>query len=284
MTAPLRFLFVTLLATAAYQPATGQQHLTAVSFNIRYDNPADGAQAWPHRLPVVLRFLTREQPDLLGLQEVLHHQYMQLDSALPGYTSVAAGRTDGKIAGEMNPVFFRKDRFQLLQSNTFWLSETPGIAGSRAWGAGLPRIVTWVELLDRQRQRRLFFFNTHFAHDSEAARTRSAALLRRMVDSIAAGAPFFLTGDFNMPPTAEGYALLTQSPRLLHDSYVIAETPPQGPTDTFNGFSGQPHPGRIDYIFVSNGLRVLQHRTVYRKENGLFISDHWPVVAGVLVP
>jgi endonuclease/exonuclease/phosphatase family metal-dependent hydrolase len=194
------------------------------------------------------------------------------------------GRGDGAKAGEMNSVFFRKDRFDMVRTKTFWLSETPEVPGSMAWGAGLPRIVTWVELADKNSQEHLYFFNTHFANDSDSARIRSSGLLLYKADSIASGFPFVITGDFNMLPSSKGYAMLTgpfESVPLLRDTYVITEKNPNGPAWTFNGFSDKSGSGRIDYIFVRDGMKVLNHSTIIKRSRGINISDHWPVEATV---
>lgn len=263
---------------------SGKDSVKVMTFNIRYDNPQDSVNTWTNRIPIVCNFLKNEKPDLLGMQEVLYQQYEVLDSALQDYGSVAAGRTDGVKAGEMNPVFFLKERFEMIRSKTFWLSETPEVAGSMSWGSGLPRIVTWIELVDKRSNRHLFFFNTHFAHDSDSARKESSVLLLTRVDSIATDFPFIITGDFNMLPSSEGYSILTgpfESVPILRDSYNISETNPKGPVYTFNGFSDKPGAGRIDYIFVRDGMRVLDHNTIIKKEKGIYISDHWPVTATV---
>jgi endonuclease/exonuclease/phosphatase family metal-dependent hydrolase len=184
----------------------------------------------------------------------------------------------------MNPVFFRKEKFDMTRTKTFWLSETPEIAGSESWGSSLPRIVTWVELVDKNSHQHLFYFNTHFAHDSDSARIMSSKLLLRKVDSIASGFAFIITGDFNMLPSSKGYEILTgpaESVPLLDDSFLKSDRKPEGPRYTFNGFLDKQGAGRIDYIFVKDGLKVLYHKTVIRKDHGIYISDHWPVVAVV---
>jgi endonuclease/exonuclease/phosphatase family metal-dependent hydrolase len=255
-----------------------------ITFNIRYDNPDDSLYAWPNRTKIICNFLKNEKPDLLGMQEVLAHQYEYLDSVLTDYSSVGVGRTDGAKDGEMNPVFFRKDRFELIRTRTFWLSDTPEIVGSKAWGADLPRIVTWIELSEKTTHEHFYFFNTHFAHDSDSAGIRSSGLLLNKVDSIAAGFPFVITGDLNMLISDKGYEILTgpyESVPLLSDTYEVTEKRPVGPAYTFNGFSESKKTGRIDYIFVRNGMKVLEHRTFIKKEHGIYISDHWPVMATI---
>jgi len=282
-----RLLFYSFILLSVYtivgcSNRSGRDRIKVMTLNVRMDTPYDSINAWPNRAEMVCDFLKDEKPDLLGMQEVLLHQYEALDSALEDYMSIGVGRNDGAKSGEMNPIFFRKERFDLVRTITFWLSETPDIPGSQAWGANLPRIVTWAELVDRNNSEHLFFFNTHFAHDSDSARVMSSKMLLNKVDTIASGFPFIITGDFNMLPTSNGYAILTgpaESVPLLQDSYGISEKRPYGPEYTFNSFSDMGGSGRIDYIFVKEGMKVLDHRTTIKKERGVYISDHWPVEA-----
>jgi endonuclease/exonuclease/phosphatase family metal-dependent hydrolase len=257
-----------------------------MTLNVRYDNPRDSVNAWPNRASQVCSFILSEKPDILGMQEVLWRQYEVLDSVLKEYSSAGVGRDDGAKAGEMNPVFFRKERFDMVRNITFWLSDTPEVPGSRGWGASLPRIVTWMELVDKNTHEHFFFFNTHFAHDSDSARIMSSRILLREVNKISEGFPFIISGDFNMDPSSKGYSILTgpdESIPLIKDSYLISQKKPYGPAYTFNGFSDKPGRGRIDYIFVKNGMKVLDHSTVIKKEKGIYISDHWPVKSTVLI-
>jgi len=280
------FLFFTLLlfVLSGCSRDSNKDSLKVMTLNVRYDNPRDSLNAWPNRAAIVSNFIREAKPDLLGMQEVLVHQYEFLDSVLQDYGSVGVGRSDGAKEGEMNPVFFRKERFDMVRTKTFWLSETPEVPGSQAWGAGLPRIVTWIEIVDKTNHDHIYYFNTHFAHDSDSARIMSAKLLLGKVDSIASGFRFIITGDFNMLPSSKGYSILTgpaESVPLLKDSYIISEKKPTGPLYTFNGFKDEAGTGRIDFIFVKDGMKVLEHRTIIKKERNIFISDHWPVEAVV---
>ena len=271
-----------ILIISACHKKTNENLLKVITFNIRYDNPRDSLNAWPYRASMVISFLKNEKPDIFGMQEVLANQMEYLDSVMTDYSSVGVGRSDGSNEGEMNPVFYLKERFEMIRTKTFWLSETPEVAGSQAWGAGLPRIVTWMELADKNTHEHFFFFNTHFAHDSDSARIMSAELLLNKIDTIAAGFPFIVTGDFNMDISSNGYGVLTgphESVPLFSDSYAISEKRHMGPAYTFNGFSDKTSSGRIDLIFVRNGMRVLENRTFIKKEHGIYISDHWPVMA-----
>ena len=279
----LSFL-VTVLILLSFAGCTEKEKdkLKVITFNIRYDNPGDGINAWPGRAGLVCDFLKTEKPDLFGLQEALWYQYEDVDSALSGYSSVAAGRDDGKRRGEMNPAFYNVNRFDFVRSKTFWLSETPEKPGSKGWGASLPRIVSWVELKDKVTKESLFYFNTHFAHDSDSARVMSSAILLSEVKKIAGKSNFVITGDFNMIPQSRAYSILTEEDRsrpFLVDTYIISKTAPEGPEQTFNGWSDRQEGRRIDYIFARNGVKVYNISTLAIKEGSVFISDHWPVRA-----
>lgn len=284
-----RMLIVTLLFVISFLNACSsieEGPVKVITFNIRFDTPRDSINAWPNRKDLLISYLHEEKPDLFGLQEALWHQYAAIDSAMDGYVSVAAGRDDGQKGGEMNPLFINSRRFEVVNSHTFWLSETPKIPGTKGWGASLPRIVTWVELTEKASGEKLYYFNTHFAHDSDSARVMSAGILLNEVRRIAGSSRFVITGDFNMIPESRAYAILTEPEvenPLIVDAYKISQTPPSGPVATFNGWSGSPPANRIDYIFVRNGMKVKSVSTVVKKQGEMFISDHWPVVAEVVI-
>jgi endonuclease/exonuclease/phosphatase family metal-dependent hydrolase len=274
------FIVIFFIALAGCSRGSGKNSIKIMTLNVRYDNPRDSINAWPRRAKQVCNFILNEKPDIIGMQEVLWHQYEVLDSVLTEYSSVGEGRDDGARGGEMNPLFFRKDKFDIVRTITFWLSDTPEIPGSKGWGASLPRIVTWMELVRKNDHEHFYCFNTHFAHDSDSARIMSSKILLKEVGNITKDSPFIITGDFNMLPSSAGYAILTgpaESVPLLKDSYIVSGKRPSGPNYTFNRFSDRAGPGRIDYVFISNGMKVLEHSTLIKKEHGIYISDHWPV-------
>jgi endonuclease/exonuclease/phosphatase family metal-dependent hydrolase len=254
--------------------------IDVLTLNIRYDNPDDGVNAWPHRAAKVATFIDEQIPDLMGMQEVLWHQYEYIHSVVPGYGSVAAGRDDGLQKGEACPVFWRLGRFERLADGTFWLSATPEVPGSVGWGAALTRISTWVRLYDRVGKDTLLFFNTHFDHISDSARVMSSGVLLEKVRQLAGDNRFIITGDFNATPESLAIAKMKDGD-LAVDSYLVSQTPPAGPAYTFNGWKDEPSEGRIDYIFVRKGMTVLSHETHRVIEEGVFISDHWPVEARI---
>lgn len=254
--------------------------IDVITFNIRLDTPFDSINAWPNRAPLVAGFINDQIPDLLGMQEVLWHQYQYLDSAFTGYGSVAAGRDDGKQLGEACPVFYRLGRFSPVASGTFWLSATPDVPGSVGWGAALTRIATWVRLYDKTVKDTLLYMNTHFDHISDSARVMSSGVLLEKVKELAGNNNFVITGDFNARPESLAISRMTEGGFAV-DSYTISETPPAGEKYTFNGWKDTAGENRIDYILIRNGMKVRSHETFRIIEDGVFISDHWPVKARV---
>ncbi len=272
----LTILFSFLLAFAGITHS--QSTLTALSYNIRYDNPGDGADAWPVRrawLAAQLRFYS---PDVFGIQEGLQRQVDYLSEQLPAYERVGGGRDDGKQAGEYSALYFRKARFGLLASGTYWLSETPDVP-SKGWDAALPRICTYAHLYDTLAGKKIWVFNTHFDHIGVKARRRSAELILLKITELNTDYdPVVLMGDFNAEPSDDPIVLLR---RGLSDTRLISLEAPFGPDGTFNGFKfSEPVTRLIDYIFIlGNGMQVTQQATLSDSRNGHYPSDHLPVLA-----
>jgi endonuclease/exonuclease/phosphatase family metal-dependent hydrolase len=257
-----------------------------MTFNIRYNNPADSLNAWPFRIDKVSSQVMFHEADIVGVQEALFEQIQDMDRRLTKYKYVGVGRDDGKQKGEFSAIFFDTTRLQLLRSQTFWLSETPQVPGSKSWDAAITRLVTWAEFRDKKTQKRFFIFNTHFDHIGKVARAESAKLLLRYSAEIAGSIPYIVTGDFNATPEQEPIQLLTntKNPSYLIDTKSVSATPHYGPTGTFNGFQSQETGDLpIDYIFIKNGVKVLKHATLSETWKGRFSSDHFPVLARVII-
>ena len=257
---------------------TGKSSIQVLSYNIRYNNPNDGEHAWPYRKDRVAELLQFHQADIVGMQEVLRNQIDDLESLLPEYSWSGVGRDDGANAGEFSPIFYRTDRFEMMDSGTFWLSETPEVIASKSWDAALTRIAHWARLTDRETGKRIFYLNTHFDHRGEQARTESAQLIVERVQQLAGDDPVIVSGDFNVPPTAAAYAAMTDG---LLDSRLISRTAPYGPLGTFSGFTvgSTPLEERIDYIFVNDSVLVQRHGVLSDQWNGSYPSDHLPVLS-----
>lgn len=248
----------------------------AATFNLRFNTPADGLDAWPHREAAVKALIRFHEFDLVGTQEGRIEQVQALQR-MPGWARVGVGRDDGKQGGEHAAIFFRTARFERLGHGDFWLSATPD-KPSISWDSPCcHRIASWAQLRDRESGGEFFVFNVHFDHEGVVARRESARLLVRKVADIAGSAPVIVLGDFNATPDAEPIGTMTA---VFRDAVRISEAPPYGPEGTFNGFRfDAPAQKRIDYIFLSPGWRVLRLGVLTDSLRGRFPSDHFPVVA-----
>ncbi|OLY94025.1 Metal-dependent hydrolase, endonuclease/exonuclease/phosphatase family [Cnuella takakiae] len=276
------FLFVLLVLFSA---AGAQQPLHVMTFNIRLNTPADSLNAWPYRKDKVASQILFHGTHLLGVQEALHDQMVDLQQRLPRHKFLGVGRDDGKQAGEYSAIFYDTVRLQPLQSGTFWLSQTPEVAGSKSWDAAITRIVTWARFRDRVNNKEFFAFNTHFDHIGKEARRESARLLLNRIHQMAGTMPVVLTGDFNAIPSDEPIQVLTDATALIQvkDTKPLSRQPHYGPTGTFTGFGPKERDNDpIDYIFIRNGVEVLQHATLSQSWQGRFASDHFPVFATVV--
>ena len=234
---------------------------------------------------------------MLGTQELLSNQFNDLSGLLTGYQGVGVGRLDGAESGEYCAVFFRKDRFTLLDSGTFWLSETPEVVGSLGWDGACERIATWVVLRDRD-GRELFFIDTHLDHVGQVARDEGVSLLMKRIETLSGGRPVILTGDFNSEPGssvvahvqkdgvtfAELCAPVEQKDGVLRDAKAIAAQ--RSGTDwSFSDFGQIPEAERplLDYIFVSGDIEAVRYEVLPDIFDGGYVSDHAPVMAVVKI-
>lgn len=274
------FFFITIIVylflsqSCSKESKELNQDIKACSFNIRFDNPDDGFNQWDNRRKNIVLFLGVEKPDIIGFQEVLVNQLEYLELRLTDYSRVGIGRDDGIEKGEFAPIMYLDDRFMLLDSGNFWLSETPAVP-SLGWDALINRICTYAFLQDRLSGEEIHVYNAHFSHVGSEARLNSAKLI---LDSIAVNsqdARVILTGDFNTEPGSSPYNEFIQNGLL--DSY---ETDLKlGPEGTFNGFTlTGTYDRRIDYIFF-RGFEPEYYVTNSMVIDNQYLSDHFPVIA-----
>jgi endonuclease/exonuclease/phosphatase family metal-dependent hydrolase len=218
--------------------------------------------------------------DIFGTQEGLKHQLEELKKILPGYDYIGVGRDDGAQEGEHAAVFYRKEKYKLLDHGDFWLSPVTD-KPNRGWDAALPRICTWGKFSEISTAKTFYWFNVHFDHIGEVARRESARLVLEKAREIAGTNPCILSGDFNFDENHDSYKLINGS-GLVHDTYdnALFRFAPNG---TFNGFDVLGDPvGRIDHIFVSPDFKVLRYGILTNTYRGHFPSDHFPVFAELI--
>ena len=270
------------------------------SYNIRLQHGDKGTpNAWKNRKVDLANLIRKMDLDVFGLQEVCPSQADYLTNSLPQYVMVGVHREDGKRKGEASPVFFRKNRFMSLKSGTFWLSKTPDVPGSKSWGTACTRVCSWTLLKDRETGKTFCFANAHTDHISELARKNGMLLLvKRMREFAPAGTPIVFTGDHNCTEDSEPAKAISS---ILKNSLYATETSPAGPWRTYNGWKWESREltisealklpsanrekqgSRIDYIYVSDGIKVKSHKVLNKTRPGtkLYPSDHFPVVADI---
>ena len=263
---------------AADTAATPAIPLQVMTFNLRYasDTPPN---AWPERRPVVKACLERTAPDLIGTQEGLYAQLKDIAADLPDYDWIGTGR-DGGSRGEFMAVFYRRARFEPLEFDHFWLSDTPNVIGSSTWGNTNRRMVTWVRFRDRESGAEFYFWNTHLDHALQPAREKAAALIRERIAALKKPLPLLLVGDFNAVAGANAaYDTLVQAGGL-QDTWPLALERGNAEVSSFHNFKG-PQPGgqRIDWILVQGKAEVAASEIVTFAQGGQYPSDHFPVVA-----
>ncbi|MFD2932725.1 endonuclease/exonuclease/phosphatase family protein [Spirosoma flavum] len=260
--------------------AQKSEPITVATYNIRYQNKSDGPNAWENRKENVKALIRYHEFDLFGTQEGLREQLNDI-AELNEYAFFGAGRDDGKEAGEHSAIFYKKDRFKVLQSGNFWLSETPDKPG-KGWDATCcNRICSWVKLNDLKTKKEFYFFSVHFDHQGVEARRQSGKLMVEKIKEIAKNVPVILVGDFNSTPETEQIQSIQG---LLKDSRTVTAMPPYGPEGTFNSFKfDAPMDKRIDYIFVSKQFNVLKYGVLTDAKEQRYPSDHQPVEIKVVL-
>jgi endonuclease/exonuclease/phosphatase family metal-dependent hydrolase len=266
--------------------------IRVMSFNLRYGTADDADNAWPHRRDLVMRTIREFDPILLDVQEALRFQLDELHAEFPHLAEIGVGRDDGAEAGEYSAILYDQNRLERLDAGTFWLSDTPDVVASTSWGNRITRIVTWARFRDRaggdddggSDGATFYVFNTHWDHESQPSRERSAELILRRIADRAGGGPVILTGDFNAGEDNPAFGRLIAAdagaPDHLRDTFRALH-PDAEDVGTFNGFTGERSGEKIDAILVSEEWRV-QEAGIDRAHDGeRYPSDHFPVTAVV---
>lgn len=251
-----------------------------MTYNIKYANDDDGENSWPYRKHHLTKQLKFYEPELIGFQEALMEQVKHFQENLEGYSYIGVNPEKEKMGEEYNPLYYKNDLFEVLEENTFWLSETPEKA-SKGWDAEFPRVCSYGLFKDKNTERKFYIFNTHFDHKGEKARAESAKLVLEKIDKInSEGHPVILMGDLNATPETESIQILAKK---MNDSREISKEVKFGPEGTFNKFEpGERVTRRIDFIFTSKeNVEVVKYAVLSDLKDFKFPSDHFPVLAEI---
>ena len=243
-----------------------------ISYNIRTSWGHDGDHSWQHRRPATVRMLREEAPDVFGLQEAMQDQLQYIDAECPQYARVGVDRDGDAASGETMAVYYLRDRFDLLDSGTFWISDTPEQV-SRGWDAACNRTVTWVELRDKASGKEFFYFNTHLDHQGRQAREEGVKLIVSKIREIAGPrSAVVLGGDLNAPADSPVFRPLLRTMKAARSK--AAESDSKG---TFNGFGTAPDTIILDHLFFRGRIRCRRFVTLDGNYGAPYISDHYPI-------
>ena len=258
------------------------QELTVATFNLRYSieknykSDSVKGEDWVRRGPVAAALIRFHEFEIFGTQEGLLHQLEDLLAWLPGYKYVGVGRDDGKKAGEHTAIFYKTEKFKVLDHGDFWLSETPE-KPSMGWdGTCCHRMCTWIQFEDLESGKKFYFFNTHFDHQAVVARKESSKLILQKIDDIAGDNPVIFMGDLNGDHKSDWYKSLETS-KKLQDTFNQAEDP-YAVNGSFNGFGRRTgSKSIIDHVFVTKHFKTEKWGILTDTYHGKFPSDHFPI-------
>ncbi len=265
--------------------------ITVISYNMRLSSADDGENSWQYRKEATSAMIDSLKPDLLGVQEAMADQIEFIMDECPEYGYYGVGREDGISGGEHMSIFYRKDVFNLIDSFTFWLSETPEVP-SKGWDAACKRTATVTYLEHKATKKRLFYVNTHLDHRGLEAQKKGLELIVNKIDSLnPKKLPLILTGDFNMVSYNEAIVALdkvmlnTRSVAQVTDTLATFNAWKKPLEDAALGENLKAKPAKeliIDYIFYSpmDSTMCKEYRTITEEFASVpFISDHYPVRA-----
>ena len=266
-------LFVFMAAASA-----AEMPIRIMTYNLRYASDR-APNAWSARRPVAAELIRQAKPDIFGTQEGLYQQLKDMAADLPNYQWLGLGR-EGGSHGEFMAIFYDRERFDPLEYNHFWLSDTPNVIGSATWGHSNRRMVTWIKFRDRTNQKDFYHFNTHFDPQVQPAREKAAALLREKIAALKTELPIIVTGDFNASAGRnKAYEILLEGD-FVKDTWTLAKERREPIVKTFHNFRGpQIGDDRIDWILIRGPIRAEWTKIDTFSKDNQYPSDHFPVIA-----
>lgn len=263
---------VAMMAIFFQGQAKTENEIKLISYNIRTAWGRDGNNSWDYRKTATTGLFQKESPDVIGLQEAMKCQLDYIDYTCPEYAHVGEDRDGGIEGGETMAIYYRKEKFDLVEHGTFWLSESPDIV-SRGWDAACNRTVTWVKLKLKGNNKSFYYFNTHLDHQGKIARSKSIELITEKIQQIAGKKPVvILGGDMNSSLDSPVFKPILRYMKPAREK--AKQTDHQG---TFNGFGSAPDTIILDHLFYRGRMKCKSFRTLTDDYGAPYISDHYPI-------
>lgn len=258
-------------------PEKAEDETRVISFNVRCKDDIPGSVKT--RSQLIVSALTQYAPDSFGVQEATE-EWMEILSENLGdrYDFVGKARDDSKNT-EYSAVFYLKDKYELKDSGTVWLSETPDVFASKFELSSLPRIATWATLENKENGKVYTHINTHLDHILEKARVQQVEVLSGKIEELQKVGAVVCTGDFNSKEGNDAYSKTTE---ILFDTKHLAKESDKGQTFHNYGtnlFDREP----IDFVFVSDGIEASRYKIIDEQIAGMFLSDHYGICADIKI-
>ena len=268
-----------LLMILFFSMKASSQSIKIATYNLRYANTTDIGNLWTERKYAVVALIQYHQFELFGVQEAVKLQLEDLKTAMPAFDYYGVGRDDGQSAGEHSSIFYKRERFDLMDKGDFWLSQTPEKPGF-GWDSKFNRICSWVKLKDKKSKKIFFVFNAHYDHQGMVARVESSKLVLEKINSIAGDQPVVFMGDLNGGRETAWYLSLVNS-GIISDSYSLTAAPYQL-SGSFNGFNTTAV-GKdvIDHVFISKQFKSMRWAVLTDTYFGKYPSDHFPIAVEI---
>ena len=252
-------------------------NVRVMSFNIRCLNV--GTDSWEDRIGIVSQTILKSEADSIGVQEATPEWMKTLDTTVAEkYAHIGVGRDDGDNEGEYSAIFYLKDKYELVDSGTFWLSETPE-KPSKGWDAACNRICTWARLKNKETGEEYVHMNSHFDHVGITARKNSVQLILDKAKTFG-DIPVVFTADMNVKEGSDNYKQFTESGYFYDTKYIAPDT-----MDYCTYHDTKPNSHKddiIDYVMINDGFDAISYKVVTAGIDGRFVSDHYPIYADMM--
>lgn len=260
-------------------PTKSEDAIRVMSYNVRCAN--DGEQTITNRSEVGVAMLEAYEPDSFGVQECTP-RWKRIFAYNLGdkYASVGKPRDYFGPFTEYSAIYYLKDKYTLVDSGTFWLSETPDKPFTKSFESKCCRIATWALLENKETGERYTHINTHLDHVLESTRQEQMKVLIECVKKVTGEAPVIMTGDFN---DYEGSPVYEEACNMFNDARFVAADSDTGRTFTKYGTIEEDGEGAIDFIFTDKKITVDTYKVIRDTVNGIYPSDHYPIVADVVM-
>ena len=255
-----------------------EENLRIMSFNIRCLNV--GTDSWEDRIGIVSQTILDSEADSIGVQEATPEWMATLKNTVSEkYAYVGVGRDDGDNEGEYSAVFYLKDKYDVIDSGTFWLSETPD-KPSKGWDAACNRICTWARLKNKETGEEYVHMNSHFDHVGISARKNSVSLILERAKAFG-DIPVVFTADMNVKEGSSNYLQFTESMYFYDTKHLAPDT-----MDYCTYHDTKPNAHKddvIDYVMINDGFDAVSYKVVTQGIDGRFVSDHYPIYADIKI-